>query len=118
MLYLTVRPRKKWGLAPGLLPYTAENKIGAVKRGNLWLIPEHAQRPIDKAPSAAGYSAPAFGRTCSHSGGYHRRHAARKSGCDSDTVNEERMRLQYEGEIAYLRGDFKATMACFRKPGK
>ncbi len=27
-----------------------------------------------------------------------------------DTVSEERLRLQYEGEIAYLRGNFRHTM--------
>lgn len=32
-----------------------------------------------------------------------------------DAVNEERLRLQYAGELAYLRGDFEKTLRCFRK---
>jgi excisionase family DNA binding protein len=32
-----------------------------------------------------------------------------------DTVGEERLRLHYEGELAYLRGDFERTKNCFGK---
>lgn len=32
-----------------------------------------------------------------------------------DTVGEERLRLHYEGELAYLRGDFERTKKCFAK---
>ncbi len=31
------------------------------------------------------------------------------------TVKEERFRLQYEGELAYLRGDFEHTMRCYQR---
>jgi DNA-binding CsgD family transcriptional regulator len=31
------------------------------------------------------------------------------------TVKEEKLRLQYEGELAYLRGDFARTMRCYEK---
>ncbi|MFZ7131374.1 MAG: helix-turn-helix transcriptional regulator [Eubacteriales bacterium] len=32
-----------------------------------------------------------------------------------DTLGKERLYLQYEGELAYLRGDFARTICCFRK---
>ncbi len=32
-----------------------------------------------------------------------------------NTVSAERQRLQYEGELYYLRGDFQRTLRCFRK---
>jgi len=32
-----------------------------------------------------------------------------------DTIAEDRLRLIYEGELAYLRGDFAQTMRCFQK---
>jgi DNA-binding CsgD family transcriptional regulator len=32
-----------------------------------------------------------------------------------ETLVEERLRLQYEAEIAYLRGDFEKTLRCFTK---
>jgi DNA-binding CsgD family transcriptional regulator len=32
-----------------------------------------------------------------------------------DTMGEERLRLEYEAELAYLRSDFQRTMRCFAK---
>jgi DNA-binding CsgD family transcriptional regulator len=32
-----------------------------------------------------------------------------------DTMDEERLRLPYESELAYLRGDFQRTLRCFHK---
>jgi len=32
-----------------------------------------------------------------------------------DTMGEERLYLQYEGELAYLRGDFARTLRCFSR---
>ncbi|MCL2046462.1 MAG: LuxR C-terminal-related transcriptional regulator [Oscillospiraceae bacterium] len=34
-----------------------------------------------------------------------------------ETVNEERLRLQFKGELAYLRGDFEKVIRCFRDIG-
>ena len=49
--YLTVREAgEKWGLGTRIVTlYCVEGRIaGAVKKGNLWLIPENAERPADK----------------------------------------------------------------------
>ena len=35
-----------------------------------------------------------------------------------DTVSQPRLRLQYEGELAYMRGDFERVKACFREIGR
>ena len=32
-----------------------------------------------------------------------------------DTVSEERLRLAYEVELSYLRGDFERVISCFHK---
>jgi len=32
-----------------------------------------------------------------------------------DTVSEDRLRLQFEGELAYMRGDFEQVIRCFEK---
>jgi DNA-binding CsgD family transcriptional regulator len=32
-----------------------------------------------------------------------------------DTVSDRRLQLQYEGELAYLRGDFEKTIRCFNE---
>lgn len=119
MLYLTVKEAaEKWGLGTRIVTlYCAENRIdGVVKRGNLWLIPEHAQRPADKRRRVQPAPQPSLSDELAH-------FLAATAGtmphdnpdAALDTVNEERIRLQYEGEIAYLRGDFQTTMACFQR---
>jgi DNA-binding CsgD family transcriptional regulator len=35
-----------------------------------------------------------------------------------DTISEKGIRLQYEAELAYLRGDFKRAMGCFTEAGR
>ncbi len=119
MLYLTVKETaEKWGLGTRIVTlYCAEDKIeGAVKRGNLWLIPEHARRPADKR--RRGQSVP--GTPLSEDLARLLTATAGGMPCDNpdailDTVSEERMRLQYEAEIAYLRGDFQAVIDCFQR---
>lgn len=51
MEYLTVKEAgEKWGLGTRIVTmYCVEGRIaGAVKKANLWLIPENAERPADK----------------------------------------------------------------------
>lgn len=51
MEYLTVKEAgEKWGLGTRIVTmYCVEGRIaGAIKKGNLWLIPEQAERPADK----------------------------------------------------------------------
>lgn len=119
MLYLTVKEAaEKWGLGTRIVTlYCAENKIdGAVKRGNLWLIPEHARRPADKRrclqPAPQLSLSDDLARLLEATSG-----TMPHNNPDAilDTVSEERMRLQYEGEIAYLRGNFQTAMACFQR---
>ena len=40
---------EKWGITPRMVNYycTAERIEGAVKKGNLWLIPANAKKPVD-----------------------------------------------------------------------
>lgn len=119
MIYLTVKEvAEKWGLGTRVVAlYCAENKIeGAVKRGNLWLIPEDARRPVDKRRRLQSVHRPPLSEDLS------RLLAATTVAMSPEnpdavleTICEERIRLQYESEIAYLRGDFNATMACFQK---
>ncbi|MGI6084946.1 MAG: hypothetical protein ACOYIF_05810 [Acetivibrionales bacterium] len=119
MNYLTVKETaEKWGLGTRIITlYCEENRIeGVIKRGNLWLIPEHAQRPADKRRRLQPVPRPSFSeeldRLLSANVG-----AMPYDNPDAilDTVNEERMRQQYEAEIAYLRGDFSKTITCFQK---
>lgn len=87
----------------------------AKKYGRSWMLPDDAEKPIDprkekKSPlktlsteladliEATSVPMPA-----------HNPDAILK------IVEEERSRLQYEGELAYLRGDFARAMRCFDK---
>jgi len=92
----------------------ADNRIsGAKKYGRSWMIPNDAEKPIDlrrerKLPQK------------SFSSDFAQLLAATtipmpRDNPDSilDTVGEKRLSLQYEAELAYLRGDFAETMRCF-----
>lgn len=119
MLYLTVKEAaEKWGLGTRIITlYCAENKIeGVVKRGNLWLIPEHARRPADKRRRKQPAPEPSLAEDLAHL------LAATtlpmpEGNPDAilNAIDEDRMRLIYEAELAYLRGDFPTTMACFQR---
>lgn len=100
-----------------------EGRIGgAEKRGNLWLIPENAQRPSDKRCRVR----------CEQSGIYDYDLRDDLSGIFANTsmpmphhypdkileiVSAERKKLAYEAEIAFLRGDFSRTIDCYNKAG-
>ncbi|MGE5613441.1 MAG: helix-turn-helix transcriptional regulator [Bacillota bacterium] len=119
MNYLTVKEiAEKWGLGTRIVTlYCVEKRIdGVVKRGNLWLIPEHAQRPVDKRRKLQPVPRLSLS-DCFDSFLAATTNAMPLDNPDSvlDTVNEERMRLQYEGEIAYLRGDFSKSIDCYKK---
>lgn len=106
---------EKWGvslrqvqrlLANGRIPL-------AKKYGRLWMIPDDAEKPIDlrrekKLPEKSLSSELANVIE------------ATSVPMPSDNpdeilkmVKDERARFQYEGELAYLRGDFGKTMSCF-----
>ena len=119
MNFLTVKDAgEKWGLGTRMVTfYCADGRIaGAVKRGNLWLIPEHAERPADKrcretklpqqslsSDLAAVLAATTVPMPIDHP--------------DSilNIVTDRRLQLQYEGELAYSRGDFGRTLDCFHE---
>ncbi len=50
MEYLTVKEMaERWGISSRMVTiYCKEGRIpGAIKKGNLWLLPEDTERPID-----------------------------------------------------------------------
>jgi len=108
---------EKWGVSLRQVQrLLADNRIPRAKKyGRSWMIPYDAGKPADprrerklpnKSLSAelsyiiASTTIPAPGNNP-----------------DSilDVIDDEMLRLQYEGELAYLRGDFKRTMHCFYK---
>ncbi len=119
MLYFTVKEAaEKWGLGTRIVTlYCAENRIeGAVKRGNLWLIPEHAGRPADKRRREQPAPRPSLSEDLAYLLAattvpmpIHNPDAI------LDAVCEEKPRRQYEAELSYLRGDFARTMRCYQR---
>ncbi len=119
ILYLTVKEAsEKWGLSTRAITlYCEKNKIqGAIKRGNLWLIPDYAQRPPDRRRRVQKASVPSL------SDDFERLLTSTTDAMPSENPNrllsstdDERVRIQYEAEIAYLKGDFQTTMRCFER---
>ena len=119
---LTVKEAaEEWGLGTRIVTlYCVESRIsGAIKRGNLWLIPADAQRPADKRCRAKKVpqnplSSDLSGISTSDTRLMPGDHAY----VIPDIMDENRLQLVYEAELAYLRGDFARTMACFHQTGK
>lgn len=91
---------------------------GAQKYGNNWLIPGVAEKPIDgrrirpqPVDSLAAQLSDLIAATAVPLPGDH------PDGI-LDTISEKQIRLQYESELAYLRGDFKRSMSCYCEAGR
>lgn len=122
MDYITAsEAAEKWGVSGRSIAYhlVAGRIPGAVKKGKLWLIPANAERPADKrcraqkapqkllSPVLPGI----FPSDTQPMPGDH-------AYVILDIMDENRLRLVYEAELAYLRGDFARTMACFHQTGQ
>ncbi|HWR24016.1 MAG TPA: helix-turn-helix domain-containing protein [Feifaniaceae bacterium] len=107
---------EKWGvslrhvqrlLAAGRIPC-------AKKYGRVWMIPDDAGKPADprreKKPqkSLSAELAHVIAATSVPMPPHH-------PDAILNAVGEERLRLQYEADLAYLRGDFRRAMCCFHK---
>lgn len=121
MDYITAgEAAEKWGVSGRSITYhlVAGRIPGAVKKGRLWLIPANARRPADKRRRGQ----PLPERALSLSSALYGVIAATAAPLPADnseailnTVADERARLQYEAELAYLRGDFLQTLACYHR---
>lgn len=108
---------EKWGISPRQVQrLLANNRIPCAKKhGRSWMIPVDAEKPIDPRRekrlaknSLSSDLAYVLASTTvpmpSHS-----------PDAILDSMLEERLYIQYEGELAYLRGDFQKTLSCFQK---
>jgi len=118
MKYISVaEASEKWDISPRQVQrLLASSRISHAKKyGRSWMIPDDAEKPIDlrreeKLPQkslSSDLSRIIASTTIPMPG----------NNPDSilDTIKDERLRLQYEGELAYLRGDFDRTMLCYHK---
>lgn len=118
MEYISVTDAsEKWGISPRQVQrLLADNRIPRVKKyGRSWMIPSDAEKPADlrkekKPPGQLLSSELAHMiEATSVSMPIHNPDAILK------IMKEEKLRLQYEAELAYLRGDFMRTMHCYDK---
>lgn len=113
----TAEASQKWGVSLRQVQrLLADNRIpGAKKYGRSWMIPDDAEKPIDprREKKLPGQSPPfelaQMIEATSVPMPIHNPDAILK------IVKKETSRLQYEGELAYLRGDFARTMRCYNK---
>jgi len=108
---------EKWGVTPRQVQrlLAAARVPGAKKQGRDYLIPADAQKPGD--PRLVKHDPQ---DSLSSELAYIMEATTLPMPFDNpdailDTVKEERPRLSYEGELAYLRGDFERTKDCYRR---
>ena len=111
---------EKWGIHIRIVQrYCIDGCIpGAHKYGNNWLIPEGAEKPVDgrrARPQPVDSLAVQLTNLITVT--------AMPMPADNPdailaTISEPRIRLQYEAELAYLRGNFKRAMGCFTEAGR
>jgi len=116
MEYLSTQDMaKRWGvslrqvqrlLAHGRIP-------GAQKYGRAWMIPANATKPVDSCKDNK-YTQTAFSSDLSQ---LIAATAVPMPSANPDEIinmlKDRRLQLQYEGELAYLRGDFGTAIRCF-----
>lgn len=108
---------EKWGVSLRQVQrLLAANRIPRAKKyGRSWMIPGNAEKPADprreKKPPGQSLSSELAHmiEATSVPMPSHNPDAILK------IVKEEKPRLQYEGELAYLRGDFARAMCCYDK---
>ncbi len=108
---------EKWGISLRQVQrFLADNRIPRAKKcGRLWMIPVDAEKPIDprrekKLPQISLSSDLSYVIAATA--------IPLPSGNPDailDTMDEDRLRLIYEAELAYLRGDFRRAMLCYHE---
>lgn len=94
----------------------AGNRVPRAKKyGRFWMIPADAEKPVDlrREEKISQKLLPedifdVIAATCVPM-------PSQNPDGILDALKEERLRWQYEGELAYLRGDFAQTMRCFQR---
>lgn len=113
----TLEASQKWGVCLRQVQrLLTDNRVpGAKKYGNVWLIPYDADKPTDLRKGRSQNNKSLLDDL------YNVINATTtpmpKDNPDGilDTVHEERLYLQYEAELAYLRGDFARVKGCFQR---
>lgn len=113
----TIEASERWGVSLRQVQrLLADKRIPRAKKyGRSWMIPDDAEKPVDprkeKKPPGQSLSSELAHVIEATSVPM----PAHNPDAILNIVEEEKPRLQYEGELAYLRGDFARTMRCYDK---
>jgi len=113
----TMEASEKWGVSLRQVQrLLAANRIPRAKKyGRSWMIPGNAEKPADprreKKPPGQSLSSELAHMIEATSVPM----PSHNPDVILKIVKEEKPRLQYEGELAYLRGDFARAMCCYDK---
>lgn len=113
----TIEASEKWGVSLRQVQrLLAGNRIPRAKKyARSWMIPDDAEKPDDprreKKPPAELLSDDLYNVIAASTMPMPRHNPDAILGM----VSQRRLQLQYEGEIAYLRGDFEKTMRCYQE---
>ncbi len=126
--YLTVKETAEaWGVTKRWVSLCiAQGRVpGAAKLGSQWLVPRGAEKPPDRRrsgrPESGEKQPPESSLSADLLNILTATMAPLPGDCPDaalDTLQEPRLRLQYQAELAYLRGDFPRVAACFRQLGQ
>lgn len=118
MNYISAREAAaKWGISlRRVQQFLAAGRIEGVKRyGRTWALPENAEKPADPRREKKQQKSTLESQLAYVLEATSTPMPSKNPNAILDTLGEERLRLQYEAEIAYLRGDFEKTLRCFAK---
>jgi len=117
MDYITAsEAAKKWGVSGRAITYhlKAGRIPGAAKMGNVWLIPANTERPADNRRGGRAQSASLLLDNLLYVlEAADRPMPIHDPDAILESIEEDRIRLIYEAELSYLRGDFKKVISCY-----
>lgn len=87
---------------------------GAKKFGRSWMLPQEAIKPSDPRQKKKTPAAMQFADLANIIASTTMPYPKHDPETILNTLAEERLRLQYEAELAYLRGDFECTKRCYQ----
>jgi hypothetical protein len=118
MSYMTVaEASEKWGVSfRQVQRLVAEHRIpGAQKFGRAWMLPSGMEKPADPRREKTPSQKPLFSDLSHVIAATTIPMPSHNPDAILAAIDEDRLRLIYEAELAYLRGDFVRTMQCYLK---
>jgi excisionase family DNA binding protein len=121
MNYITVsEASQRWGVSLRQVQrlVSAGRIPGAQNFGKAWMIPADAEKPAGPRKEKKGLDTYLSSDLNDVIAATTLPMPSHNPDAILDTLTEERLRLQYEAELAYLRGDFQRTMRCYQRTKK